>query len=87
MVLIDVIYVLKFVPKQVTVQMDTVKLLRENFALLRANSALLRTSYAMLTLNVALLKFMDCVLDLQIRIYLYTHLVNSYYEHQQTREN
>ena len=33
-----------------------------------------RVNIALLTLNVALLKFMDCVLDFQIRIYLHTHL-------------
>ena len=39
-------------------------------ALLRSNVALLREHVALLTLNVAKLKFMDCVLDFKIRIYL-----------------
>ena len=35
-----------------------------------------RANIALLTLNVALLKFLDCVLDFQIRIYLHTHLIS-----------
>ena len=43
------------------------------------NSAMLRENCALLTLNVALLKFMDCVLDFQIQIYLHTHYTRNLY--------
>ena len=41
-------------------------------ALLRSNVALSREHFALLTLNVEMLKFMDCILDFEIRIYLHT---------------
>ena len=81
-VLIDLVYALNKRPYSdgyySTVNSD---LLRVNFSLLRANFALLRANVAnaLLTVNVALLKFMDCVLDFQIQIYLHTHVSHTTY--------
>ena len=38
-----------------------------------ANKALLRANFVLLTINVALLKYMNCVLGFQIRIYFHAH--------------
>ena len=69
MVLIDLVFVQKLAPKQVTV----FNWILFYSALLRANFVLLSINFALLTANVAQLKFMDCVLDFQIRIYIHTH--------------
>ena len=78
MVLIDLVYALKLTYKQMA--LFTWILLTVKSVLLKANLTLLRENFKLLTLNVALLKFMDCVLDFQIRIYSHTHYF-SYNDH------
>ena len=51
--------------------------LKKNRILGNLNFTLFRTNFALLTLKVELLKFMDFVMDFQIRIYLHTNFKNS----------
>ena len=72
MVLMDVLYVLKLDPKQVS--MLKWILINSYQCSVNANFVLLRENFALLMLNMALLKFMVCVLGFQIRFYLHAHV-------------